>query len=144
MGKPERHSTTPASRPGTLRLSAGPEQIAFAKIMLKLIRSLGLPQVAKMVRHAKTSAPKPLAPTPKPRRPGGGRRPKFKLEQQQWLRARYRRDLKKDQRLAKQEAAAVPHVQKLAKDKYGIEAGRNTLLVQIVRPVLLEAKKNQK
>jgi hypothetical protein len=145
MGKPKRDGTTPVPRPAIImRLVATPEKIAFAKLVLKLVGKLGLRQVAAMVRNAETRPPKPPAPTPKPRQPGGGRHPKFKPEQQQWLRARYWRDLKKDQRLVKQDTAAVPHVKKLAKDKYGIQAGRNTLIVQIIRPVLLAAKKNQK
>jgi hypothetical protein len=47
-----------------------------------------------------------------------------------------------DPLLAKHEAA-IPHVKELAKTEFGIEAGRNTLLDQIIRPVLRTAKNRQ-
>jgi hypothetical protein len=89
------------------------------------------------LRKPDTEPPQPQEPTPQrgKRRRGGGRKPLFDEQRKTWLQKKYSRDLKKDQRLAKHDAA-VPHVKQLAKDKYGIAAGRNTLLDQIIRPVL--------
>ena len=87
---------------------------------------------------------RPQEPTPQQRkqREPGGAPAKFKPEQQQWLREQYSSDLIANPRLAKHDGA-VPHVKGLAKTKYGIDAGRNTLLQQIIRPVLRAAKNNQ-
>jgi hypothetical protein len=84
-------------------------------------------------------------PTPrqrKPRKQGGGRRPKFEQGQLAWLRQRYHVAVKADPLLAKQEAA-IPHVKQLAKLEFGIEAGKNTLLKHIIRPVCPPTKNNQ-
>ena len=139
MGKAKRGRTTPAPRAAIIRLVvATPAQLAAIKLGRELGKMLSPRQFAAMVRKAETAPPKPQAPPPKqrkPRKPGGGRHPKFKPEQQQWLQARYRRELKKDARLANRKIA-VDRVQKLVMTEYGIEAGRNTLLDQIIRPVL--------
>jgi hypothetical protein len=82
--------------------------------------------------------PVPVKPSPKKKRQrkkGGGRRHTFTPEQQTSLQERYREDLKADPLLAKRDAA-VAHVKGLAKTAFGIDAGRNTLLAQIIRPVL--------
>jgi hypothetical protein len=86
-------------------------------------------------------ATEPPPPTPQPgkRRRGGGRKPLFDEKRKTWLQKKYSRDLKKDPRLAKHDAA-VPHVIQLAKDKYGIAAGRNTVLEQVIRPMLLVSR----
>jgi hypothetical protein len=96
---------------------------------------------APVDQHDARGQPSPSTqePTPqqrKPRKRGGGRRPMFTAQQQQWLREKYSSDLKADPLLAKHEAA-VAHVQNLANNQYGIEAGRDTLLDQIIRPVQL-------
>jgi hypothetical protein len=78
----------------------------------------------------------PKKPTPKKKKkPGAGAPRKFKSVQQAWLQVRYRLDLNADSLLAKHDAA-VPHVQKLAKDEFGIKAGIKTVLKYVVRPVL--------
>jgi hypothetical protein len=139
MGKPKRGRTTPAQRAAIMRLVvATPAQLAAIKIGRELGKLLSPRQFAEMVRNAKTAAPSPPPPPPpqrKPRKPGGGRKPKFKAQEQRWLQATYSRHLKKDRRLANRKLA-VDHVQKLAMTEYGIEVGRNTLLAQIIRPVL--------
>ncbi|MGX1050843.1 hypothetical protein AB7M74_001778 [Bradyrhizobium japonicum] len=80
---------------------------------------------------------KPAAKHKRKRRPGSGRRPKFKSHQQAWLQVQYRLDLNAIPRLAKRDAA-VPHVRKLAETEFTIHAGRDTLLEHIIRPVLPE------
>jgi hypothetical protein len=81
-------------------------------------------------------------PTRRETREPAGAPPKFKPEQQQWLQNKYSNDLMAEPRLAKHDAA-VPHVKELAKTNFEIEVGRNTLLQQIIRPVLRAAKNNQ-
>jgi hypothetical protein len=73
--------------------------------------------------------------------PAAGAPPKFTADQQQWLREKYSSDLVTTPRLAKHDGA-VAHVKDLAKTQFRIEAGRNTLLKQVIRPVLA-AKKSQ-
>jgi hypothetical protein len=114
--------------------------LAEAQERLRLFgQELGLNLIAEKLRKFETPPPQ------RTRKPGAGRKPKFKPEHQAWLQARYKCDLRKNPRLAAKLAdVAVPHVQKLAKDKYGIDAGRNTLLGQIIRPVLRAIKNDQK
>jgi hypothetical protein len=88
------------------------------------------------------SAKHPTKAQPQETREPGGAPAKFKPEQQQWLQNKYSSDLLAEPRLAKHDAA-VPHVKQLAKTQFRIEAGRNTLLQQIIRPVLRAAKNNQ-
>ncbi|QHO72311.1 hypothetical protein ACH79_06400 [Bradyrhizobium sp. CCBAU 051011] len=79
---------------------------------------------------------------PEKRKASGGAPRKFTAQQQQWLQNKYGRGLKAEPRLAKHEGA-VEYVRGLAKTKYDIDAGRNTLLEHIIRPVLRAAKNNQ-
>jgi hypothetical protein len=74
-------------------------------------------------------------PKPKPRKPGGGRRPIFEQGQLAWLRQRYHVAVKADP-LLKKHAAGISHVKDLAKTEYGLEAGEDTVVDQIIRPVL--------
>jgi hypothetical protein len=95
----------------------------------------GLKEIAERLRKAK---PEPQDPTPrrKPRKQGGGRKPLFDEQQKTWLQEKYSLDLKTSPRLARHKEA-LPHVEKLAETEYGILAGPDTLLDQIIRPVLL-------
>jgi hypothetical protein len=98
------------------------------------------------LNHLRKTTPPASQPTPqqrKPRKHGAGRPPKFEQGQLAWLRQRYYVAVKADPLLAKHEAA-IPHVQNLAKIEYGIDAGRNTLLKYVIRPVLRPAENNQK
>jgi hypothetical protein len=81
------------------------------------------------------------SPSTQKREPGGAPA-KFKREQKQWLQNKYSSDLAAEPRLAKHDAA-VPHVKELAKTEFEIDVGPNTLLQQIIRPVLRAAKNNQ-
>ena len=82
------------------------------------------------------------APLQEARKAAAGAPPKFTADQQQWLRGKYSSDLAADPLLAKNEAAVL-HVKELARVKFGIEAGHNTLLKQIIRPVKHAAKNSQ-
>lgn len=141
MGKPD-VDLTPEQRAIIAereRLLRSPRKQAQAESLRQLGKKLGLTQFAedlKKLREAGTPTPQePTPPEQKPRKQGGGRKPKLDAKQQKLLQKQYSRDLKKDPLLAKHDAA-VPHVQKLAKTKYKIDVGRNTLLDQIIRPVL--------
>jgi hypothetical protein len=149
MGKAKRGRTTPAQPAARWRLDATPEQLAVLKIavppeqraamtelqeqMREMSEKLGLRQFTEKLRSAPASPQQPQQR--KPRQPGGGRRKKFKPEEQVWLRKRYSRDLKKNPRLAKHDGA-VAHVKALAATSYGVVAERDTLLDHIIRPVL--------
>ena len=61
--------------------------------------------------------------------------PNFEPGQLTWLRQRYHVAVKANPLLKKHDAA-VPYVQKLAMTEFGIIAGRNTVLDQIIRLVL--------
>jgi hypothetical protein len=145
MGKKATIDLTPEQRAvmaERARLLKSPRMAAEKERVRLFGEKFGLNKIAEKLRKFETLQEPPPQRT---RKPGAGRKPKFKPEQQAWLQARYKRDLRKNPRLAAKLAdVAVPHVQKLAKDKYGIDAGRNTLLGQIIRPVLRAIKNDQK
>ena len=92
-------------------------------------------QIGEKLRKVEGTA-KAARATPKTRKQGGGHKPKFTAKQHQWLQKRYSRDMKAKTRLAKHDGT-VTHVKDLAKTKFKIDAERDTLLDQIIRPVLL-------
>jgi hypothetical protein len=142
MGMKANYHPTPEQRAAMARMQErlrnSPLQTEEERERLRLIGE------RLQLRKPDTEPPQPPEPTPQrgKRQRGGGRKPLFDEKRKTWLQKKYSRDLRRDQRLAKHDAA-VPHVQKLAKDKYGIVAGRNTLLDQIIRPVLRVASKSQ-
>jgi hypothetical protein len=127
-----------------------PEQRAAAAERARSLKRFGekhgLTRIAenlKKRREAETAPPREPTPQRRKRKPGGGRHPKLKPEQQTWLQQKFSRDLKANP-LLKNGKVAVPHGQKLARTKFKIEVGSNTLLGKVIRPVLHAAKNNQK
>jgi hypothetical protein len=101
----------------------------------KRVRLIGEKLGLNHIRKTTPPAPQPTPQQRKPRKQGAGRPPKFEQGQKAWLRQRYYVAVKLDPRLEKHDAA-VPYVRGLAKIEYGIDAGRDSLLDQIIRPVL--------
>jgi hypothetical protein len=100
------------------------------------------PDFDQLYSGSAQAAAKPEKAQRKETRERRGAPPKFTPEEQLWLREKYGSDLKADRLLAKH-AVAVLHVKQLAKIKFEIEAGTNTLLDHIIRPVLQAAKNKQ-
>jgi hypothetical protein len=119
------------------QLLKSPRLAAEQERMRLIGERLGLNLIAERFKGV-GAPPSPQEPTPhrRKRERGGGRKPKFTAQQQKWLQKQYRRDLKVDPRLKKHDGA-VAHVKDLARNKYDIVAERDTLLDQIIRPVLL-------